>query len=340
MPEDRNDTPRSAGDEAPSRSSMPPGADDRLLAVIVANMFAGIMLVRASDATILYANPRFAAMFGYAFGELEGRPTTILIAPGEPRPEEVDRRIISDLTTQGVWKGEIENVKKDGTRFWCDVRVTTFEHDDYGTVWVAVQLDISARKHAEAELRRSEERLGLVLEATGAGAWDWNVQTGEVHFSPYWIASLGYAAEEVPPSVAFWEGIVHPDDMPRIRAALARHFEGHAATYECVARLRKKDGTWRWNLDCGRVVEWTPAGEPLRMVGTDTDLSRQRWSGLQEFISICAGCKKIRTEGDHWRAFEEHFGESSLAQFSHGLCPDCIRKLSDGIVESQSPSSA
>lgn len=311
---------------------LPPGTDDRLMAVILANLFAGVMLANASDGTILFATPRFYAMFGYAPGELEGQPVSILNAPGSQTPEEVARPIIADLRSEGVWKGEVENVRKDGTRFWCTANVTAFEHPHWGTVWVTVQLDITARIRAETKLQQSEQRLNLVLEATGAGAWDWNIQTGEVYFSPFWIASLGYTADQVAPRVTAWESLVHPEDMPRASHALAEHFAGRTVTFECVTRLRKKDGTWRWNLGRGRVVERTPTGEPLRMVGTDTDLSEQRWSGLQEFTPICAGCKKIRDEGGSWHPLERHFRDRSLAQFSHGLCPDCARKYEEGLV--------
>ncbi len=312
---------------------LPPGAGDELTQVILANLFAGVMLARASDGTILFASPRFSTMFGYEYGELEGKPVSILDAPGTETPEEVARRIIADLRSEGAWRGEVENIRKDGSRFWCAANVTAFEHGTWGTVWVTVQLDISARKRAEAELQQSEHRLNLVLEATGNGAWDWNIQTGDVYFSRFWISSLGYTSEEVAPRVTSWENMVHPDDMPRVRHALADHFAGRTATYECVLRLRKKDGSWRWNLDRGRVVERSPAGEPLRMVGTDSDLSEQRWSGLREFTSICAGCKSIRDEDGTWQALELHFRRRSLAQFSHGLCPDCVRRYSNGLVD-------
>ena len=333
MPEKRTGVHGEGGPPGQPVAGLPPGVDDRLMAVILANLFAGVMLARASDGTILFANPGFSAMFGYAPGELEGQPVATLNAPGPQAPEEVARRIIADLTSEGVWKGEVENVRKNGTRFWCAANVTAFDHPQWGTVWVTVQLDITARKRAEAEVQRSEERLNLVLEATGGGAWDWNVQTGEVYFSPYWITSLGYTADEVVPRVGSWENIVHPDDMPRVRQALAEHFAGRTATYECVVRLRKKDGSWRWNLDRGRVVERTPSGDPLRMVGTDTDLSEQRWSGLREFIAICAGCKKIRDESGTWHPLERHFGQRSLAQFSHGLCQECLRKYAEGLMD-------
>lgn len=333
MPEERAGSQGTGDTRGQPHQVLSPEVDDRLMSVIITNMFAGVMLARASDGTILFANPRFSAMFGYPSGELEGQPVSVLNAPGTPEPEEVARRIIADLRREGVWRGEVENVRKDGTRFWCVAKVTAFDHPHWGPVWVTVQLDITAQKRVEAELRRSEQRLGLVLEATGGGAWDWNLQTGDVYFSPYWIASLGYSAEEVTPDVTFWESLVHPDDMPRVRRALAEHFAGRTASYECVTRLRKKDGSWRWNLDCGRVVEWTPDGQPLRMVGTDTDLSDQRWTGLREFIAICAGCKKIRDEGGTWHPLERYFGERSRVQFSHGLCRDCHRKYSEGLVK-------
>jgi PAS domain S-box-containing protein len=195
--------------------------------------------------------------------------------------------------------------------------------------------DVTPLKMLEQELRRSEERLELVLSATGAGAWDWNVRTGEVYFSSYWIESLGYDPSNKPRSVAFWEGLIHPDDMSRVRKALDDHFSGKTPTYECVNRLRRKDGSWRWNLDRGRVVERTENGDPLRMVGTDSDLSEQRWSGLKEIIPICAGCKKIRREDGAWQALETHFGAASLAQFSHGLCTSCVQKYYGELLDEE-----
>jgi len=193
--------------------------------------------------------------------------------------------------------------------------------------------DVTPLKILERELRRSEERLELVLKATGAGAWDWNIETGEVFFSSYWMTSLGYAPDDVQRTAAFWESLIHPDDVSRVREALAQHFSGLVPTYECVNRLRRKDGSWRWNLDRGQVVERTASGEPLRMVGTDSDLSEQHWSGLREVTPICAGCKKIRREDGVWQVLEAHFGASSLAQFSHGICSDCVKKYYGDLAE-------
>jgi hypothetical protein len=48
---------------------------------------------------------------------------------------------------------------------------------------------------------------------------------------------------------------------------------------------------------------------------------------LEGFIPICANCKKIKNTDDQWEHIEQYITKHSLAQFSHGICPDCTRKL-------------
>ena len=132
------------------------------------------------------------------------------------------------------------------------------------------------RQQKEEALRESEQRLGLVLEATSSGVWDWNLQTGEVYFDDRWLKSLGYSREDVSLHVSFWEQIIHPEDLPLVRMALRDHFQGRSLLYECENRLRTKSGTYRPNLDRGKVVEWDADGRPLRMVGTNTDITNRK----------------------------------------------------------------
>ncbi len=133
--------------------------------------------------------------------------------------------------------------------------------------------DIQDRRQGEIALQESEQRLAMALEATSSGSWDWNVETGEVLFGDQWLDALGYTREQIAPHVRSWESLLHPDDMPRVQAALQKHFAGETPSYECINRLQEANGEWRWNLDRGRVVEWTTDGKPFRMVGTDTDIS-------------------------------------------------------------------
>lgn len=158
-------------------------------------------------------------------------------------------------------------------------------------------------EHQQRALRASEERLRLVLDATNDGVWDWNIETGEVNYSPRWLESLGYVPAEVPPHVSFWESLVHPEDMPRVQSALQDHFEGKTRAYECETRLLTKSGAWRPYLDRGKVVERTGDGKPLRMIGTETDIS-ERTRRQDEMAALLAVSQDISGTVDRFEIME------------------------------------
>jgi len=129
----------------------------RLQEAILQNMQEGVCLTAVDDGKIVFANPKFESMFGYGLGELAGRHVSVLNAPTDVAPETTANKIISALSSQGVWSGEVHNIRKDGSTFWCQSVVSTLSHEEYGNVWVAVQQDITARKSVEAELARVQQ---------------------------------------------------------------------------------------------------------------------------------------------------------------------------------------
>lgn len=126
------------------------------------------------------------------------------------------------------------------------------------------------------ELEKSEERWKFALEGSGDGVWDWNVQTNEVFFSIRWKEMLGFQEEEIQNHVDEWSKRVHPDDMERVTDDIQRHFSRQTPIYINEHRVRCKDGAYKWILDRGKVMSWTEDGQPLRMVGTHTDMSERR----------------------------------------------------------------
>ncbi len=63
---------------------------------------------------------------------------------------------------------------------------------------ISVGTDITERKQIEEDLRHSEERTRLVLNATNDGIWDWNPITHEDYLSPRWKEIVGYQDDELP----------------------------------------------------------------------------------------------------------------------------------------------
>lgn len=270
---ERIDAPRQGGDGGASGSPVPPGADERLLSVIVANMFGAVVLVRASDATILYGNPTFSAMFGYAPGELEGRNVAILNAPGEQSPDEIACHIISDLRREGFWKGEVENIKKDGTRFWCEANVVSFEDPHYGTVWVTLHLDISARKRAEAELRRSEERFRAMVETAYDWMWEVDADGRFTYTSPRVRDVLGYEPEEVVGRMAF--DLLPEDEVARVAALFAEKSAQCAPVSAAENVNRHKDGRLV-TVETNAMPILGPEGQFLGYRGVDRDITARK----------------------------------------------------------------
>ena len=137
----------------------------RLHQKIIENMAEGVFLIRASDGVIVYTSPTFERMFGYGSGELMGKHVSIVNAPTEKTPEKTADGIIQSLKKSGIWSGEINSIKKDGTRFWCHACVSTFNHPEFGEVWISVHEDITQHKSDEEALQMSEEHLRLVTDA-------------------------------------------------------------------------------------------------------------------------------------------------------------------------------
>lgn len=140
----------------------------RLQSEMMRRMAEGVYLIRM-DGTIVYTNPKFEELFGYDPGEMIGKNASIVHFPSEKKPEETTGEILAVLEKDGFWQGELQNIKKDGTPFWCYASVIAFEHSIHGKVLVAVHNDITDRKRAEAEKSHLEARLSQAqkMEAIG-----------------------------------------------------------------------------------------------------------------------------------------------------------------------------
>jgi len=134
-------------------------------------------------------------------------------------------------------------------------------------------VDLTESLALQAAATETAERLELALDAGGLGCWDWNIQTGEVVFDERFAAQLGLEPHETRVRGEDWLQRIHPDDVTEVKRACMEHVEGRAPVYVNEHRLRHADGSWRWMLDKGKVVERAADGTPRRMVGTHTDIT-------------------------------------------------------------------
>jgi diguanylate cyclase (GGDEF)-like protein/PAS domain S-box-containing protein len=163
-----------------------------------------------------------------------------------------------------------------------DLEATQLGVTDYlvkGTL-DATSLERSIRyalRHHDAmrELRSSEERYALAVRATNDGIWDWDLANGRVYFSPRWKALVGYDDEFVAEEPEAWFDLVHPEDLPRLRAEIEAHLASASPHFQSEHRIRHADGSWRWVLSRG-VATRDPSGQPTRMAGSMSDVTARR----------------------------------------------------------------
>ena len=127
---------------------------------------------------------------------------------------------------------------------------------------------------SERALRLSEERYALALEGANEGHWDWEVAPDRLYLSPTMRLLHGLPANSSIGSRAEWlaQVAIHPDDAPRVHAAVAAHFAGETKQYEVEYRVRHPDDTWHWLHVRGRCLR-NGRGDVTRFVGSGIDVT-------------------------------------------------------------------
>lgn len=136
--------------------------------------------------------------------------------------------------------------------------------------------DITQKKQIEEAQRIDEERWQLALESAGDGVWDWYPQTGVEILSKRLKDIYGYAEEDIADLPDELDRRTHPDDIAKMLKDRQAHFNGQTPFYTNEHRVLCKDGHWKWILTRGTVISRDDNGDPIRVMGTHTDISERK----------------------------------------------------------------
>jgi len=175
--------------------------------------------------------------------------------------------------------------KPDGEITWINVNSNPVKQANSDTVTgtVTIFTDITAERNAFRSLSESENRIRMALDRTGDNAWEYNFKTGKTWFSAANNHFLGYTAEELSEYTnedKWWQS-THPDDKILLIKNDEEYRAGTLESHSMEYRIFHKDGTMKWVLDRGVVIERDADGKPVRIVGTHTDVSKEKEMHLE-----------------------------------------------------------
>lgn len=229
----------------------------------------------ANGGLILESNRTFSSMLGCERSFLTQKHLSSFIAP--EHQDQFHLLVQKSLRSKKSQRAQVQIKRIDNSWIWvniCSVASTDC-HENENTFRLTIS-DIGEIKKNEEELRNNERLLRLTLDATSDGVFDRDLKTGKVYYGDNWASILGYRQEELRREGIKWENLLHPDDREKALNAVQEHVNGHSASYQAQFRMRQKNGLWKWIQARGKVVEWDDAHQPLRFVGTHTDITRQK----------------------------------------------------------------
>ncbi|MEP7187675.1 MAG: PAS domain S-box protein [Roseiflexaceae bacterium] len=298
--------------------------------------FEGIAI--HDQGVILDANQALAAIFGYEHAEIIGMPILAFAAP------ESRDLIMNHVRAGSVQPYEVLGLRKDGTRIVAELQAKPIAYQGQ-LVRVTAIRDITARKQAEAALRESEDRYRSFF-AHSIDAILLTAPDGSI-FAANPAACQIFDRTEAEICQVGRNGLLDTTD-PRLAAGLEQR--ARTGMFKGELTLRRQDGTlFPGELSTALFTDRDGQVRTSMIIRDITERKRaeqereQLIDALQEalaniktlrgLVPICASCKKIRDDSGYWGQLEAYIQAHSDAVFSHGICPDCARRLYGDIFE-------
>lgn len=141
------------------------------------------------------------------------------------------------------------------------------------SMWTRDQIE----KERQLELRDSEERLRLALDAAQMGTWSWNLKTGSISWSDKIEAMFGMSKGGFDSQYSTYLSLIHPDDLPMVESNVERALKAVDAQFRVEHRILLPEGGIRWLEGRGKVYR-DAAGGLVRMAGTVADITDRKRS--------------------------------------------------------------
>ena len=175
-----------------------------------------------------------------------------------------------------IWRQEYRMVLPEGKTVWRVLEASPEKLVDGSVLWHGYTIDASEYRHLLEAVQRSADHCKLVIEGVGDGVWDWDVSRNVIDYSTLWKNMFAFAEDEITNHPDEWRRRIHPDDLEIADRNGQNLLDGVTEQTSIEVRMRARDGRWLWILTRSAVVSRDSSGRPLRIVGTNVDITEHR----------------------------------------------------------------
>jgi PAS domain S-box-containing protein len=209
-----------------------------------------------------------------------------------------------------------------------------------------LQGDIARRKRAEKKLRESEELFRRIFEDGPLAIVTFSPDFRVLNTNMAMYKMLGYTTQEL--TGRDLKGLLYSEDREITLTQTARLMGGDIPLFQMEKRCIKKNGDTLWTNMISTALR-NQDGEVLYGLCMIEDISNRKLAEqererliqalqiamaniktLKGLLPACAWCGKVRDDDGYWKKVETYIQEHSEASFTHGICPECLRKNDPG----------
>lgn len=271
-----------------------------------------VIAVIDDQAICRYVSPAAETVTGFHPEEVIGTPGLSYV-----HPDDVARLAgeFAEVTAapDATRTAEARMRTKSGDYIWVEFRAANRLHDPAIRGIVLNYHDVTQRKAAEEQVRRSQQSMADAQAISHIGSFRWDVRTGAAEWSDEQYRIFGHEPQLFTPTYEHFIGAVHPDDRAEIDAK-KRACESSGTAFEHEFRIRRADSEERWIHQ--RTYAALENGEVVGIYGTNQDVTERR-TAEQERLRLV---ERERELDEQSRLLLESTGEGMWGLDQDGLC--------------------
>ena len=290
------------------------------------------------DMTVSQVNTKCEELTGYSKGEIEGKMKTTDFLPVEEleriKKYHFSRRKEDDKPPPEY---EFNLLDKHGNKKNVYTQVGIIPKTMQS---IASIIDITPLRQAEKALRESEIKFRTLADFSPTAI---SIIRGEryLYVNSAWETLTGYTKDEARSLNPLL--VVHPDMRELVKNYSINRMKGEQTPTRYEMKGITKIGGVKWFDFSATLIEYDGEQATLTVVNDITDKKQSdkereqliielreainEIKTLRGILPICSSCKKIRDDKGYWNQIELYIRNHSNAQFSHGICPECAKKL-------------